>query len=203
MTQTRLTRAEQQARTRARLLAAAEELLVRQGYGATSLDLVAETAGYSKGAIYSNFASKEALFLALLQGYMQRLHADLEALIASPALIAGQAGLSDWLQALPVDENCLRLTTELQLQARRNPAFAADFYALQQNHFTALTTIIRRLVGPAADRMPIPPETLARVVLALAHGLGLQAPANGGAAPASDTGALIAAVLSLALPQRS
>ncbi|MBL9054004.1 MAG: TetR/AcrR family transcriptional regulator [Tabrizicola sp.] len=201
MTQTRLTRAEQQAQTRARLLAAAEELLVRQGYGATSLDLVAETAGYSKGAIYSNFASKEALFLALLQGYMHRLQADLEALIASPEPGPDRVGLTDWLQALPVDENCLRLTTELQLQARRNPAFAADFYALQQNHFAAVTTHIRRLAGPAVDRMPIPPETLARVVLALAHGLGLQAPVNSDAAPASDTGALIAAVLNLALPQ--
>ena len=201
MTQTRLTRAEQQARTRARLLAAAEELLVRQGYGATSLDLVAETAGYSKGAIYSNFASKEALFLALLQGYMHRLQADLEALIASPEPGPDRVGLTDWLQALPVDENCLRLTTELQLQARRNPAFAADFIALQQDHFAVVTPHIRRLAGRAVDRMPIPPETLARVVLALAHGLGLQAPVNSDAAPASDTGALIAAVLNLALPQ--
>lgn len=201
MTQTRLTRSEQQAQTRARLLAAAEELLVRHGYGATSLDLVAETAGYSKGAIYSNFASKEALFLALLQGYMQRLQEELEALILTPALGPGRAGLSDWLQALPVDETCLRLTTELQLQARRNPAFADSFYALQKSHFAAVTAIIQRFAGAAAARMPIAPEALARVVLAMAHGLGLQAPAGEATTPPTDTGALIAAVLNLALPQ--
>jgi len=200
VTQTRLTRAEQQAQTRARLLAAAEALLVRQGYGAVSLDLVAETAGYSKGAIYSNFASKEALFLALLQSYMQRLQADLEALVAAPAAGLSRAELANWLRALPVNEDCLRLTTELQLQARRNPGFAAEFYALQQQHFTALTRTIQLFAGPGADHMPIAPEALARVVLALAHGLGLQAPSSAKDAPPADTGALIAAVLSLALP---
>jgi AcrR family transcriptional regulator len=59
----RLTRAEQQALTRERLLAAAERVLARHGYGGASIDLITAEAGYSKGAIYSNFESKEAVFL--------------------------------------------------------------------------------------------------------------------------------------------
>src|SRR5258705_2961093 len=54
----RLTRAEQQTVTRERLLAAAEQVIARHGYGGASIDLITAEAGYSKGAIYSNFKSK-------------------------------------------------------------------------------------------------------------------------------------------------
>lgn len=60
------TREETQARTRADLLRAANRLFLRDGYVATSLAAIAEEAGVTKGAVYSNFESKEDLFLALL-----------------------------------------------------------------------------------------------------------------------------------------
>src|SRR5687767_15759101 len=64
----RLTREESKARTRADLLRAASRLFVRNGFVATSLADIAEEAGLTKGAVYSNFESKEDLFLALLAG---------------------------------------------------------------------------------------------------------------------------------------
>jgi len=64
---TRLTRSESQALTRLRLLKSARELFRRDGYAITSLDRIAEAAGYSKGAVYSNFPGKEAIFLAVLE----------------------------------------------------------------------------------------------------------------------------------------
>jgi len=63
----RLTREESQARTRADLLRAANRLFLRDGYAATSLAAIADEAGLTKGAVYSNFASKDDLFLAVLQ----------------------------------------------------------------------------------------------------------------------------------------
>jgi AcrR family transcriptional regulator len=63
----RLTREESKARTRAELLRAASRLFLRNGYVATSLSDIAEEAALTKGAVYSNFESKEELFLALLQ----------------------------------------------------------------------------------------------------------------------------------------
>jgi AcrR family transcriptional regulator len=63
---TRMTREARQACTRAALLAAATHLFGRYGYAATSVDRIAEQAGFSKGAVYSNFDSKEAIFLAVL-----------------------------------------------------------------------------------------------------------------------------------------
>jgi AcrR family transcriptional regulator len=62
----RLSRVESQALTRIRLLEAARDLFRREGYATTSVDRIAEAAGYSKGAFYSNFEGKEAIFLAVL-----------------------------------------------------------------------------------------------------------------------------------------
>ena len=65
----RLTREESKARTRSELLRAASRLFLRKGFVATSLSDIAEEAALTKGAVYSNFDSKEDLFLALLQEY--------------------------------------------------------------------------------------------------------------------------------------
>jgi len=67
----RLSRVESQALTRIRLLAAARDLFRREGYATTSVDRIAEAAGYSKGAFYSNFEGKEAIFLAVLDAEAQ------------------------------------------------------------------------------------------------------------------------------------
>jgi AcrR family transcriptional regulator len=67
MARRRFTRLESKARTRAELLRAANRLFLRDGYAATSLGAIAEEAGLTKGAVYSNFESKEDLFLVVLQ----------------------------------------------------------------------------------------------------------------------------------------
>lgn len=67
----RMTRNEGRALTRERLLRTAQELFRQAGYAATSLERIAETAGYSKGAIYSNFQGKEDIFLEVLDAQGQ------------------------------------------------------------------------------------------------------------------------------------
>ena len=66
MAQQRLTREEARNQTRREILDAARTLFTQRGYRGASLDDIAGTAGYSKGAVYSNWPSKEALFLDLL-----------------------------------------------------------------------------------------------------------------------------------------
>jgi AcrR family transcriptional regulator len=63
----RLTRTERREQTRQELLTAAEECFVTGGFHATSVEQVADRAGYTKGAVYSNFASKEDLFFAVYE----------------------------------------------------------------------------------------------------------------------------------------
>jgi AcrR family transcriptional regulator len=65
MVRKRLSRQEKKAETRARLLEAAESVFARRGFHAASVEEVAEEAGFSTGAVYSNFGGKEDLFLAL------------------------------------------------------------------------------------------------------------------------------------------
>src|SRR5277367_2377493 len=121
----RLTRAQQQALTRERLLAAAERVLARHGYGGASIDLITAEAGYSKGAIYSNFESKEAVFLELLRVYMERDMAELGRIVSlAPQQLS--AALNAWLETMHCDSDCPLLVTELQLHARRNPAYNRD-----------------------------------------------------------------------------
>jgi AcrR family transcriptional regulator len=67
MPRRRLTRDESKARTRAELLRAANRLFLRDGYAQTSLAAIAEEAAVTKGAVYSNFESKEDLFLAVMR----------------------------------------------------------------------------------------------------------------------------------------
>src|SRR4051812_18261558 len=66
------TRAERQAQTREDLIDAAEALFTSHGFHATSLDAVAVAAGYTKGAVYSNFSSKEDLFFAVYERRVER-----------------------------------------------------------------------------------------------------------------------------------
>ena len=62
----RLTRAEKQAETRRLLLEAAEEVFRRRGFANATVEVITDTAGFSRGAFYSNFESREQLFIELL-----------------------------------------------------------------------------------------------------------------------------------------
>ena len=63
----RLTRAESRERTRAHLLEAAADVFAQRGFHGASVEEVADVAGYTKGAVYSNFASKDELLRETLE----------------------------------------------------------------------------------------------------------------------------------------
>src|SRR5690242_11043623 len=81
----RLTRAQQQVRTRASVLAAAAEEFAQHGYAEAKVDRIAARAELTRGAVYSNFPSKRSLYLAVL-------------LDTLPAPVAGDAAATE-----PVD----------------------------------------------------------------------------------------------------
>lgn len=161
--------------TRERLLAAAEQVIARYGYGGASIDLITAEAGYSKGAIYSNFDSKEAVFLELLRLYMERDMAELERIVSLDPDKLSQA-VTGWLETMHVEKDCAMLMTELQLQARRSPAFAQRYYALQEQQTRTLARILKRYFKTASRPLPMNALELAAAMTALAHGLSLQHP---------------------------
>ncbi len=178
----RLTRAEQQAQTRERLLTAAEQVVARLGYGGASIDLIAAEAGYSKGAVYSNFESKEAVFLELLRRYMEKNTAELTVLMdlgPDKTFVA----LSAWLESLSTDDDCTMLAAELQLHARRNPEFADRYYDLQRASSRTMADLLERYFAGQGIELPMDSLDLADTVTAIAHGLTLQRPAPNAGEP--------------------
>ena len=195
----RLTRAQQQAVTRERLLAAAEQVIARHGFGGASIDLIAAEAGYSKGAIYSNFKSKEAVFLELLRLYMERDMAELERLVRlDPDKLS--VAVTGWLETMHVERDCPLLVTELQLHARRSSAFAKRYYALQEQQTRTLAGILECYFKAASIPLSMDPLELAASMTALAHGLSLQRPPSKPGVP-NAAGRIIDGLLKL-LTQR-
>src|SRR5699024_9970720 len=104
-TMARLTRAQQQARTRTAVLAAARQEFIEFGYGPAKVDRIAERAELTRGAVYSNFPSKRALYLAVL--------VDLVESVSTPAATEPPASVSEalgafaasWLERLPLGDD--------------------------------------------------------------------------------------------------
>lgn len=173
----RLSREQSQARTRERLLEAGQRLFVRCGYGGVSIRDIAEEAGYSQGAFYSNFKDKEAVLLELLRGYMEAEAAQLARLCEGLAERDGAdviAALEAWSATLDEQVDWTTLSIELQLQAGRSAAFAAEYRLVWEAHRAALGRVLARLFDLAGKAAPAAPEELAAGFMALAHGLGLQ-----------------------------
>lgn len=85
----RLTRAQKRERTYEELVSSAERLFVEQGFHATSVDEIAFEAGYTKGAVYSNFESKEDLFFAVYERRADKGVAEIEEVLEKNGPVAG------------------------------------------------------------------------------------------------------------------
>ncbi|MEV1175437.1 helix-turn-helix domain-containing protein [Nonomuraea sp. NPDC049784] len=97
----RLTRAQQQERTRAAVLAAAREEFAERGYADAKVDRIAERAELTRGAVYSNFPSKRALYLAVLVGSIE--HTAAAETPSPPGLAAALSAFARvWLERLPL-----------------------------------------------------------------------------------------------------
>src|ERR1700730_17478626 len=119
-----LTRQESQARTRARLLKAAGKVLLRDGFHAASIGQIANAAGYTTGAVYSNFESKEELCLAVLEDRFLGLAANLTGALAAAALTgdARMAAVETWYECILGQEQWGLLAAEFSLAIRKKPA---------------------------------------------------------------------------------
>ena len=102
----RLTRAQQQERTRAAVLAAARDEFTEHGYVEAKVDRIAERAELTRGAVYSNFPSKRALYLAVLVDMVEGAAAG-EVPRSSPPSPAEALGAFArvWLERLPLADD--------------------------------------------------------------------------------------------------
>lgn len=190
----RLTREESRAQTRERLLEAARRMFARGGFGGASVDLISAEAGYSKGAFYGHFETKEAIFLELLSRHMAAEAEQLTRIIDS-GRTSGDIldSLDVWLEQMNDDADWALLAMELQLQARRSDGFAQEYDALYTRHRDRLGELVERLFALSGKTPPAPPSDLAAALMALGHGLVLQRTTYG--KQGDPAGALIKTVL--------
>jgi AcrR family transcriptional regulator len=175
----RLTRKEKQAETRARLLDAGERVFLRRGLQGSSVEEIAAEAGFTRGAFYSNFESKDELFVELLQDRVYRQYAQMaEQAQEQPGtprerLRWGIERVRDVQKG--EDGNLLfRLWLECLTQAARDEEFrklAATFWSGNRGVLAEQTKATFKELG----RMPpLPPKQIATAMIALDVGLAVQ-----------------------------
>ena len=173
---TALSRAERRANTRTELIDAAERLFSSQGFHATSLDTVADEAGFTKGAVYSNFASKEDLFFAV---YERRVERHLE---TAERALAGNDGPERGILAMIADASARRerddgwlaVFLEFWTHVLRHPEHRARFAEI---HARAVDPFVASLELFAAERqveLPLDARKLAVAFFAAGTALGLE-----------------------------
>ncbi|QKT12601.1 TetR/AcrR family transcriptional regulator [Rhodococcus sp. W8901] len=171
----RLTRSESQARTRAELLSTARDLFLTDGYAATSLEKVAETAGYSKGAVYSNFRGKKELCLEVLDLIHSTKFAEVAALLAADGeLDTTLARFQDWAERTLGDVDWTILEFEFIAASRHDPEVRAALASTLGMAHGMVLALLNSLTETTGVTLPIPPDDAARSVLSLGVGLGIQ-----------------------------
>ena len=185
MTQQRLTRAEKSAQTRSQLMASARQLFLRRGFHAASLELVAEEAGFTIGAVYSRFGSKADLFLAILDEHIDRIVAEVaqvagvdQPLGAHAELLAGRR-----MALLEREREWFPLVLEFWSHAARDERLRGEFAARHERLVGAYAGLIEADYARLGLPLPLAPEVLARAVVAMGNGVALERLADPGRVP--------------------
>jgi AcrR family transcriptional regulator len=174
MVKRRLTRAERSARTRAELMASARQLFLRRGFHAASLEQVAEEAGFTIGAVYSRFAGKADLFLAILDDHIDQLVAQVARVAGLDQPLGDRAELlaGRRMGLLERERDWFPLVLEFWSHAARDERLRRELGARHERLVAAYAGLIEgdRLGLP----LPLAPEVLARAVVAMGNGVALE-----------------------------
>lgn len=189
----RLNREESQARTRNLLIEAARREIVKKGFAQASVRDIADAAGFSQGAFYSNFPDKEAILLELVQRHQSEERAKIEAALSQAPDDAAKAmaGIERWAATVNSDADFAVLAIELQLQALRSPSFAQGYNELNRKHRRALGLLVTKLFGLLGRQLPGDPVEIATGFIALGRGMALVS----GEGEASRSGRIIVTFL--------
>jgi AcrR family transcriptional regulator len=171
----RLTREESKARTRSRLMESAGKVFAYRGLERATVDEVAGEAGYTKGAFYANFESKEALFLAMLdERFAERLE-EIDRVLDSGAPVAEQARMAgqEFSEYLAGNSEWSRLFFEFAVQALRDERFRGELVARQRALRERIAAGFRTHAAAIGAEPPLPAELIAAMTYAMADGFAL------------------------------
>lgn len=161
--------------TRARILEAAAECFAQRGYEAASVGDICERAGVSKGAFYHHFPSKQDLFMALLNEWLEALDVGLRRVQAEAANVPGalrnMAGMVGFVLSSASER--LPMFLEFWTQAARDPDVWAATIAPYRRYREFFADLVRAGVAEGSLR-PVDAEVAAQVIVSLAVGTILQ-----------------------------
>jgi len=181
----RLRRDERRELTRAQLLDAAERVFAREGLRGASIEAIAEEAGYSHGAIYSNFKGKEDLFLVLVE---ERIDARLAQVYeaADEEMSRGSEPLEAarrFVSMLQHERDAVLLLVDFWNQAVRDPTAAAKFAERHARMRILIGRIVEGVARDAGLELALPRDQVASALIALTNGFAIERLADPGAAP--------------------
>jgi AcrR family transcriptional regulator len=177
----RLSRAEQNQRNRAAVLAAARAVFLASGYHGATVDAVAREAGLTIGAIYSRFAGKADLFLALLEERIAELAAQFAEVAADASASPAAEFARRWTSVMRSDLAWSLLVIEFRVHAARDPELGRRYTELHERALAHLADNIAASLPPDVDAPGHRVDAMARVAMALSTGSALARAAEGDA----------------------
>ncbi|MGD9734246.1 MAG: TetR/AcrR family transcriptional regulator [Solirubrobacterales bacterium] len=197
MTTKVLNRRERQEQTRELLLDAAAMVFARRGYHEASVEEIASEAGFSTGAVYSNFAGKEELFLALADREVEKQVAEIHA-VAESVEAGGEAAAEagrQFQELLERDRDWPLLFYEFWSFGVRNARIQGEFTKRRQAVQDALAETLDRLAAQLGFELRFPAPMLATAIGATLNGLAFERAADPGAISDEVLGEFVAAIL--------
>ena len=173
----RLTRTQRQEQTRTQLLDAALRVVLRRGFHGASLDEIAEEAGYTTGAVYSNFKGKDDLFLAVLDAEARRrtpLHSAL--MLDAPSIEEGlRASAREMAQYARDHPGWTGVYVEFWTHASRRPELRRKVAEQHERLLDTVGALVADWAGHWGVEFTLPPREVIRGTYAISRGLGLEA----------------------------
>ncbi|WP_082590407.1 TetR/AcrR family transcriptional regulator [Phycicoccus sp. Soil748] len=159
--------------TRARLMAAAEEVFAERGFHGASVEDLCERADFTRGAFYSNFASKDELLLELYAQHAARLHARVAEVAETPGLSLEQvleAVFDVWTDDPEARRRWHLLTSEFALHALRDDQARVAWANLQRTLREELAEVVDRIAQAQHLRPVVASTELVRLIGIVLHG---------------------------------
>lgn len=154
----------------------AARVATRRGLERASMDEVAHDAGFTKGAVYANFESKEQLFLAMLDEHFAARLADIDRVLAkggAPEQQARQAA-ADFMRAIESEPEWERLFFEFAVYAARNEGFRVELVARYRVMRERIAAMLDQRARELGIEPHVPSEQVAAMTFAMANGTALE-----------------------------
>jgi AcrR family transcriptional regulator len=183
----RLTRTARKAKTRADLVEAAARVVGRKGYHAATVDDIAEEAGYTKGAFYSNFESKEDVFLELVADRSRNWTVAVARAYEADAPLPERLQRGGEVLTRMVEENVdwMLLSSEMLSLCVREPQLRERLAAAYEDCRQIISTVVGQVERDFGIRLPIPSDQVGTLTMAMTDGFVFQRLADPDRLPSS------------------